>query len=312
MTIKLLSWNVNGIRAGLKKGLLEKIAEINPDIWCIQETKADTETMAGLCKELGYQNYASQNDSLMDVEKSSLKSILWSSCSNKKGYSGVANLFTERPDLVLKNYQIGLGIEEFDVEGRVVVTEFEAGQGKLNFALINGYYPQGGRGPHRVEYKLRFYNEINLLAKKYLDKGINVILCGDLNTTIGDIDLARPKENAKTTGCLPEERVALNWLVNDTFFDPNKLVISNPDFQKFADLKVDKIDLVDTFRHFYPDLEGKYSYWDQITRARERNVGWRIDYFLADKGLLPKLKSATILDQVMGSDHAPVILEIEI
>jgi len=310
MSLKILSWNVNGIRAGLKKGLLEKIAEIKPDIWCVQETKADSETMAGICKELGYSNYDTQNDGLELELNTDDKGILWSSCTFKKGYSGVASLFTETSDLQLKSYQIGLKIEEFDAEGRVVVTEFEAKQ-KHRFALINAYYPQGGRGPHRIDFKLRFYNQINLLAKKYLDKGVNVILCGDLNTTVGDIDLARPKENAKTTGCLPEERLALSWLVADSFFDPNKLEITNPDFQQFAKINVEKLNLIDTFRHFYPDLEGKYSYWDQITRARERNVGWRIDYFLVDKGLLPNLKSATILDQVMGSDHAPVVIELE-
>lgn len=315
MIIKLLSWNVNGVRAGLKKGLLEKISEIKPDIWCIQETKADTDTMAGLCEELGVLDYSkiSDENSLLSQESSGKNNILWSSCSFKKGYSGVATVFSTKDNLSLKSYQIGLDIEEFDAEGRVVVTEFSGNEGdkNLNFVVINGYYPQGGRGPHRIEYKLKFYNEINLLAKKYLGGGVNVILCGDLNTTIGDIDLARPKENRKTTGCLPEERLALNWLIEDKFFNLEQLQIANPDFKNTADLAVDKLDLIDTFRHFYPDLEGKYSYWDQITRARERNVGWRIDYFLVDKGLIPNLKSATILDQVMGSDHAPVILELE-
>lgn len=312
MLIKLLSWNVNGIRAGLKKGLLEKIAEIKPDIWCVQETKADTETMAKLCPELGYSDYVNYS---LGLEADSVdKAMLWSSCSFKKGYSGVATMFNQNPNLQVKSYQIGLGLEEFDAEGRVVVTEFEIkGETKnIDLVIINGYYPQGGRGPHRIEYKLRFYNQINLLAKKYLDSGKNVVLCGDLNTTIGDIDLARPKENKQTTGCLPEERLALNWLVEDKFFNPDKLNIANPDFKNFADLNVQKLDLVDTFRHFYPELEGKYSYWDQITRARERNVGWRIDYFLADKNLLPVIKSATILDQVMGSDHAPVELVLEV
>jgi len=310
MILKLLSWNVNGIRAGLKKGLLQKIAEINPDIWCVQETKADTDTMASLTQDLGYNNYADPDLSQLEQQKA----MVWSSCSFKKGYSGVATFFQQNTNIKLKSYQIGLNIADFDAEGRVVVTEFEAINDikKLNFVLINGYYPQGGRGPDRIEYKLKFYNEISLLVKKYLDLGKNVIVCGDLNTTIGDIDLARPKENAKTTGCLPEERLALNWLISDNFFNPDKLNIINPDFKKFADLGVDKVNLIDTFRHFYPNLEGKYSYWDQITRARERNVGWRIDYFLADQNLKPFLKKAEILDQVMGSDHAPVILELEI
>jgi exodeoxyribonuclease-3 len=124
------------------------------------------------------------------------------------------------------------------------------------------------------------------LCDKLRNQGEKVFLCGDFNTTITDIDLARPKENKNTTGCLPEEREALDWFLKDGF--------------------------VDTFRHFYPDLAGQYSYWDQITRARERNVGWRIDYFLADESTLPFIKTAFILMEVVGSDHCPVGIELDI
>jgi exodeoxyribonuclease-3 len=226
------------------------------------------------------------------------------SATNKKGYSGVATfsrtnhldqvqetqLFSKpQPDsfevnLQLTNNQVGLGLEKFDTEGRVVVTIYRTNTGH-NFSLINAYYPQGGRGQYRIDYKIEFYAEVLQLAQNLKKEGQNVILCGDFNTTVTDIDLARPKENRNTTGCLPEERTAL-----EEFFEAG---------------------FVDSFRHFYPDRSGAYTYWDQITRARERNVGWRIDYFLVDEKLLPHLKSAEIHPEIMGSDHCPVSISLE-
>jgi exodeoxyribonuclease-3 len=170
------------------------------------------------------------------------------------------------------------------VEGRTVITEYQTGSGN-GFTLINAYYPQGGRGQHRIDYKIEFYAEIFRLVQDLKNQNKKVILCGDFNTTVTDIDLARPKENRNVTGCLPEERAALNW-----FFEAG---------------------FVDSFRYFHPDQTGAYTYWDQITRARERNVGWRIDYFLVDQDLLPHLKSATIHEQIYGSDHCPVSIELD-
>ena len=290
-TLKLFSWNVNGFRAAIKKGFWEKMNQMDLDLISLQETKSDSEVMS---------SKAVQNPSF-DLE--------FFSCSMKKGYSGVATLTrngkketlpdddlfelddknveeTQENKLILKSVQKGLGIEEFDVEGRMLITQYVVRDSDFEFTLLNGYFPQGGRGQYRIDYKIKFYEAVFKLADKLRNEGQNVIICGDLNTTVGDIDLARPKENRKTTGCLPEEREALDLFLKNGF--------------------------VDSFRHFYPDLPGKYSYWDQITRARERNVGWRIDYFLVDEKLLPKLKNAEIHDQVFGSDHCPVSIEFDL
>lgn len=307
MSLKLVSWNVNGIRAAIKKGFWEKLENLHSDIICIQETKTDHENMALLAKNQDLVIPNNQEDSIFEQENSGKWKILWHSCSIKKGYSGVAILWKNQ-DLKLNSYQLGLGEPEFDAEGRILIAEFE--YKGFEFVLINGYYPQGGRGPHRVDYKIRFYQKLNELVWKLKQGGKSVILCGDLNTTVTDIDLARPKENRKTTGCLPEERVALSWLLENKGFDESQLKIENLEFLKYQDLPIKTLDLVDTLRYFYPETPAKYSYWDQITRARERNVGWRIDYFLIDKNLLPKLKNADIEDLVMGSDHAPVWIEL--
>ena len=295
-SIKLISWNVNGLRAGIKKGFWEKVETLNPDIICLQETKSDEEIMSS------------------EAVKHNDFEMLFHSASFKKGYSGVATLTktgqsqsTDEQEVVLfqdseqtnvlstspsgfeqkvfvSEYQIGLGIEEFDIEGRIVVAKYHTKDKELKFTLINGYFPQGGRGPERIAYKIKFYNKVFKLAQKLRSQGEKIIICGDLNTTVADIDLARPKENRNTTGCLPEEREAFDLFLKGGF--------------------------VDSFRYFNPDMPDRYSYWDQITRARERNVGWRIDYFLVDEALLPNLKSADILDQVMGSDHCPVVIEL--
>jgi exodeoxyribonuclease-3 len=299
-SIKLVTWNVNGIRAAIKKGLWEKISDIQPDILCLQETKSDSEIMSS------------------EAVKHSDFQMIFHSAVSRKGYSGVATLTAtgntksqsvdksielfedSQASNIVSNitpnesakakvqqieYQIGLGLEEFDVEGRLVIAKYQTVDKKLKFTLINGYFPQGGRGPERIAYKIKFYQEVYKLAQKLKSQGEMLIICGDLNTTVTDIDLARPKENRNTTGCLPEEREALDLFLKGGF--------------------------VDSFRYLYPDLPDKYTYWDQITRARERNVGWRIDYFLVDKDLLPHLKSVQILDQVMGSDHCPVAIELK-
>lgn len=283
--IKLISWNINGIRAAIKKGLWDKVKDISPDLISFQETKAGEDIM---------------NKPLVDSEN---WDKVFHSATMKKGYSGVAtyyptsdnqNMFdlalgSSSHKLTTELVQIGLGLPKFDEEGRLVITKHTIENPKTeikDFVIINGYYPQGGRGPHRVEYKIEFYKEVHKLANKLRKKGENVLLCGDLNTTVADIDLARPKQNKNNTGCLLEEREALDWFLNDGF--------------------------IDTFRHFYPDKPDMYSYWDQITRARERNVGWRIDYWLADEKILPYIKDSFILTEVMGSDHAPVGINLDL
>ncbi len=290
--IKIVSWNVNGIRAGLKKGLLEKLNEFETDIFCVQETKSDKEIM--ISDKVNFENYA----------------LHFHSATLKKGYSGVAtySLLTDknleksedllsspkegnkRPaKLELEYFRVGVNDETFDVEGRFILTKYQILKPKTeikSFVLINAYYPQGGRGQYRIDYKIEFYKRVLEITKRLKNEGENVILCGDFNTTFTDIDLARPKENRNNTGCLPEEREALNWFIENGF--------------------------IDAYRYFYPEKEGVYTYWDQKTRARDRNVGWRIDLFLVDQKLLKYIKNCEIHTEILGSDHCPISLEMEI
>jgi exodeoxyribonuclease-3 len=329
MSLKISTWNINGIRAAIKKGLWEKINQLNPDLICFQETKAGSEVIEDLYKKYQKQfgkkheaelfgdvgEEASENDSQE-------YSWEWFSATNRKGYSGVLTALKEGSKANLIETTKGLGVEEFDAEGRVLVSKFEAelDSGKQKIALINCYYPQGGRGQYRIDYKLNFYKEIYKLGQALRKDGYKLLLTGDFNTTVTDIDLARPDGNKKNTGCLPEERLALSWLmgVEDKILeDYDKKGVWDQNIQASPDLytklqkemKNKSLELFDGFRYFYPDLKDKYSYWDQITRARERNVGWRIDMFLVDKGLEKSIKSCEILDQVMGSDHCPVVVE---
>jgi len=252
--MRLLSWNVNGIRAIEKKGFLDWLHKESPDILCVQETKADTKDLSEkLLKPAGYQTF-------------------WSS-AEKKGYSGVA-IFTK---ISPKSFAEGLGTKEFDTEGRTLRLDFE------DFILFNIYFPNGGQGNKRVPFKMDFYAEFLTKAEKLKKAGHDLIICGDVNTAHTEIDLARPKENQKNTGFLPEERA---WL--SKFLDHGYL---------------------DTFRHFNKK-PGHYSWWDYKTKARERDIGWRIDYFFVTKNLLPRLKKAFILKDVLGSDHCPVGIEL--
>ena len=324
--IKILSWNINGIRAAIKKGFWEKITQINPGFFCLQEIKATSETMQEIYEK--YQNQFAENsesflfeEGLVANSQTSNYNQKWSSCTLRKGYSGVLIGF-KNSNLVQDLAFEKLGVKKFDEEGRVLVSKFEVKNVNLKIALINCYYPQGGRGQSRIDYKLEFYYKIYQIGKKLKKEGYKLILTGDFNTTIDDIDLARPKNNRQNTGCLPEERLAFSWLLDYTTH-PNKEknlqeklagnLQSSQDFYENLSQKMQNksLKLVDAFRHFYPDLEQKYTYWDQITRARERNVGWRIDMFLVDKDLISYIKSCEILDEVMGSDHCPVVLEVE-
>jgi exodeoxyribonuclease III len=281
--LKIYDWNVNGIRAIAKKGFWEWFFEVSPDIICVQETKADHEAMTKWWNDTKMQYQSANQSDLVFGDGTLIDSLLddydiiWHSCSLRKGYSGTAIIYNAKTVNPHK-LSVGVGNDKFDNEGRTTVLETP------NFAIINCYYPQGGR-EGRVPYKIEFYEEIINLADSYKKKSIPVILCGDMNTTRTDIDLARPDQNRKTTGCLPQERDVLEKLIARGY--------------------------TDTFRYFYPDAVSKYTYWDQITRARDRNVGWRIDYFLVDQKIIDKVISCEQLDNVFGSDHCPIELIID-
>ncbi|ACC98797.1 Exodeoxyribonuclease III Xth [Elusimicrobium minutum Pei191] len=255
MTKRFISWNVNGLRAVAKKGFMEWFTKESPDILALQETKASPEQLeGGLKNPIGYHSYFST--------------------AERKGYSGVAVYSKEEPLSVSES----IGNSTMDGEGRTLVLEFK------NFYFINIYFPNGGQGEHRIEYKLRFYNEFLKLTQKLM-KQKTVIVCGDVNTAHKETDLARPKENEGNTGFLPKERA---WL--DKFFENG---------------------LTDTFRLFTKD-GGHYTWWDYKTKARERNVGWRIDYFMIDTLSKNKVKNSYMLPEVQGSDHCPIALEINL
>ena len=254
--MRILSWNVNGIRAVHKKGFLDWFLKDDPDILCLQETKASEEQIPAEITELtGYHKYYSS--------------------AVKKGYSGVSIFTKEKPAEVKK----GFGIEKFDSEGRTLIADY----GK--FKLFNIYYPNGKASEERLQYKLDFYDAFLEYADDLKNKGEKLVICGDVNTAHKEIDLARPKENEKVSGFLPVER---EWI--DKFLSHG---------------------YIDTFRLFNKEGEN-YTWWDYVTRARERNVGWRMDYFYISENLKDNLKSAFILPEVMGSDHCPIGIEIEI
>ncbi len=252
--MKLLCWNVNGLRAIDKKGFYPWFQTESPDILCLQEIKATPEQLPPhLRNEPGYHTF-------------------WNP-AEKKGYSGVATISKLKP----KSVKNGFGREEFDSEGRILITEYPT------FTLFNIYFPNGKKNKERLQYKLDFYDEFLSYADDLKAHDHNIVVCGDFNTAHKEIDLARPRENEHISGFLPVERA---WI--DTFIDHG---------------------YVDTFRTFHAE-PNQYSWWDLKTGARARNVGWRIDYFFVNKEFLPKVKNAFILPQVIGSDHCPVGLEI--
>lgn len=251
----IVSWNVNGIRAWLKKDIQGFFKTIDPDILCVQETKA--------------------KESQVTFNGTPLESYsrVWHA-ANRPGYSGVATFSKEMPDEIER----GLGIEDFDSEGRLVVVRFG------DIAIYNAYVPNGGRGPERVAFKLDFYDALLQRLVKRREKGEKQILLGDLNTAYAEIDLSRPKENQNTTGFMPEERA---WI------------------QKMYDAGY-----VDSFRLFHPEPE-RYTWWDMKTRARERNIGWRIDYVLVSESLRDEIIDADHMESVYGSDHCPLYVKIK-
>lgn len=251
--LRILSWNVNGLRAILGKGFGEWLAKEQPDILCLQETKVKADQLPAAAKHFpGYQTF-------------------WAA-AERPGYSGVA-LFTKRPP---QNVRPGFGVEYFDNEGRTLVADYG------EFLLYNVYFPNGKASAQRLRYKMEFYEAFLAHVQELLAAGRPLVVCGDVNTAHKAIDLARPKENEKVSGFLPEERA---WI--DRFLAAG---------------------FVDTFRIFTAE-GGHYSWWDYKSRARERNVGWRIDYFFVTSNLADRVRSAFILPEVMGSDHCPVGIE---
>ncbi|MHA1399068.1 MAG: exodeoxyribonuclease III [Candidatus Heimdallarchaeaceae archaeon] len=261
--ITLLSWNVNGIRAVTKKELYQGmnfntwLNKTSPHILAIQETKARPEQVpANIRKPQGYHSY-------------------WS-IPERKGYSGVVTYTKGKPRRVNKL----LGIKKFDIEGRMVETEFK------NFVLFNVYFPNGKSSKERLDYKMEFYDAFLEHVEKIKAQGKSIIVCGDVNTAHKEIDLAHPKANETISGFLPEERA---WI--DKFLEHG---------------------YVDTFRHINGDKKDQYTWWSMRTRARERNVGWRIDYFYVSEDLIDSVTDAFILSDVFGSDHCPIGLKIRV
>lgn len=249
--MKLISWNVNGLRACVQKGFTDFFTEIDADIFCIQESKMQAGQLAlDLPGYYQYWNYA-----------------------EKKGYSGTA-IFTKKEPL---SVTYGIGIEEHDKEGRVITLEFE------HFYLVTCYTPNSQDGLARLSYRMQ-WEDAFLAYLKQLDAKKPLILCGDLNVAHKEIDLKNPKTNRKNAGFTDEEREKMTQLLASGF--------------------------TDTFRYFYPDTENIYSWWSYRFKAREKNAGWRIDYFITSTRLDEKLADAKIHTEVFGSDHCPVELTL--
>ena len=250
--MKLISWNVNGIRACLNKGFDEFFKSVNADVFCIQETKCRPEQVEWLEYE-GYMSY-------------------WNS-AEKKGYSGTA-VFTKIKPIAVT---YGIGVEEHDHEGRVITMEYE------DFYLVNVYTPNSKRELERLDYRQVWEDAMREYLLK-LDKKKPVIMCGDLNVAHNEIDLANPKTNTQNAGFTIEERTKMTELLNAGF--------------------------TDSYRYLYPEKEGKYTWWSYMRKSREKNIGWRIDYFIVSDRIKEKIKEASIYDDVLGSDHCPIGLEI--
>lgn len=256
--MRIISWNVNGLRAVAKRGDFNWVNKEKPDILCLQEVKAEADQLPAEIRDApGYFSYFSHS-------------------KGRKGYSGVAMYTKIKPEKI----EYGMGVDKYDQEGRMIVAYYK------DFVLLNVYFPNGGGGPERLQYKLEFYDEFLKFINKIKNGGKSVIFCGDINTAHEEIDLARPKENDKNTGFLPEERAWLDEVVAHGY--------------------------VDIYRHFNPHKKEAYTYWDMKTRARDRNVGWRIDYFFASHNILKKITGTKILSNVYGSDHCPIELDMSL
>ncbi|UCF61724.1 MAG: exodeoxyribonuclease III [Anaerolineaceae bacterium] len=254
--LKLYSWNVNGIRAAQRKGFLEWLETTRPDVLSVQETKA---------------NPSQLEDELRDPSE---YHTYWAS-AERKGYSGVGLFSRVEPETV----EIGLGIEEYDREGRTIIADYG------EFVLITAYFPNGGRDHSRVPFKMAYKEAFLERCNQYRSSGTPVVFCGDVNTAHREIDIARPKENENRTGFLPIERAWIDQVVEEGY--------------------------IDTFRSLHPDQAGAYTWWAYWGGGRERNVGWRLDYFFISPDLQDRVAAAEIHTDVLGSDHCPVSLTLD-
>lgn len=254
--MRIVSWNVNGLRSVHRNGDWEPFLKgVKPDIFCLQEVKAEPDQLPDEVREpAGYSSF-------------------FAPCKIKKGYSGVALYSKIEPLSVI----YGMGIPEFDQEGRLIGAEYE------DFWLLNIYFPNGGRGPERLDFKLHYYDAF-LAFSEGLRKKKPVIFCGDVNTAHEAIDLARPEANKNTTGFLPEERAWIDEVINAGY--------------------------IDIWRQQNPNRTEAYTYWDQFTHARDRNVGWRIDYFFVSQEFARNVKKTDIHTTIFGSDHCPLSITV--
>jgi exodeoxyribonuclease III len=254
--MRIISWNVNGIRAIKRRGDFNWLEAYGADIYFLQETKASVDQLDDSYSITGYEAF-------------------YASSVVKKGYSGVAT-FSRIP---FESTLYGLGVPQFDEQGRVLTHIYE------NIAFINVYVPNGGGRIAPLSMKLDFYDKLFSYVLQLKKEGKSIILCGDLNVAHEAIDLARPDANKTSIGFLPEERAWVDELIRAGF--------------------------IDVFREKYPNVTGAYTYWDQKTRSRDRNVGWRIDYFFVSSDMFSKVNKVEILHDVYGSDHCPILLEVQ-
>lgn len=259
--MRIISWNVNGIRAIAGKGFADILLSSGADVFCVQETKANIDQLSPEITDIG-----------------PYRSHFYS--AEKKGYSGTAVYINSETMPEPISIQDGFGVDEFDHEGRSICVEFDT------FVLYNIYFPNGGRGDDFVKFKLRFYDCFLDQVDSWKARGKEVVCCGDVNTAHREIDLSNPKANSKISGFLPEER-------------------------EYMDIFISR-GLCDAFRHFYPDKTECYTWWSYKTKARERNVGWRIDYFFVTNEFMDKVTSCEHLTDIMGSDHCPIELNLDV
>jgi exodeoxyribonuclease-3 len=261
--MRIITWNVNGLRSVLGKGKLDWVLEQDAEFICLQEIKTRPDQLE---KDM--------------VEKFTSWQVYWNSAT-RPGYSGVATLCKRRPQTI----EYGLGVQDFDREGRVVMidasTSAMGGMNEPGLLLFNIYFPNGQRDQGRLAYKLDFYARVLTICDSWHRQGLKIILCGDFNTAHNPIDLKNPKQNEKNSGFMPEERAWLDRYQEHGF--------------------------VDAYRILYPERV-QYTWWTYIGGARERNVGWRLDFFMVSEALMPGVKDVIIHDEVQGSDHCPVSL----
>jgi exodeoxyribonuclease-3 len=257
--MKIASWNVNGLRAIAEKGFLPWLDTHQPDVVCVQETKCQPDQLPAILRQPYGYPYS-----------------YWAWSTEKKGYSGVAVYSRTEPLRV----QVGLGLPEYDAQGRTIMVEFPA------FILVGAYFPSGSAGLHTIPYKLGYCEAFLAACEAWRAGGKPLLFCGDMNIAHTPADLARPKANEGLPGFLPEERAWLDKVVTAGY--------------------------VDVFRHFYPDAEAAYTWWSYRAGARLKNIGWRIDYFFASRALLPSVTGIEHQTEVLGSDHCPLTVTLNV